>query len=130
MHPLRRANDRVDGAGLETQAATDALILEDHRHSFALQFTMRRVEWLDGYPKQCCERANPFVAAWWTTIDIRVSPRDCFRIRPAPGKPATATLCLRQQSINPGDQWFAGGPTTRCRIGNYSADSGQKHGDQ
>ena len=102
MHPLRRADDRVDRACLDAQRAADARALVDARDVQRARAAPRDVSSGGGVAReQPRERGERRVAARRAAVDVGGAARDRLRVRPAAGVPAARALRLRQQVVDP-----------------------------
>ena len=100
MHSFLRTEDRVDGAGSDTQSAADASCLVNDGHKERMRLATFRVERFGDAPGQCRKRDDDCIAPRRAAIDVRCAVRYGVGIRSACRKPATRALGLRQHCVN------------------------------
>lgn len=94
VHDFRRAQNRIDGAGLNAFSATDAFHFSDVSDQRLFLRTVLGIEWFGFDIKQVGQRLNGVLAARGAFVN-RIAISNGFGIRATTGITALATLCLR-----------------------------------
>lgn len=99
MHDFRRAQDRIDGTGLNAFSAADALCFSDVGDQRLFLGTVLGIEWFGFDIKQVGQRLNGVLAARGTFVD-RITVSNGLGIRATTGITALAALRLGQYGID------------------------------
>jgi len=99
MHPLRRADDRIDGTRLDAERAADAGRFIDPRRPQRAGLAACGVERHDGTSGERSEPRDDGGAPRWAAVDWRAVP-DRFGIRTTTVVAAATALRLRQHGVN------------------------------
>ena len=94
VHLFGRAKNGINGAGLNTLGAANALRLPNKGHCFHFFFAVLCVQWRRLYIQQVGELGNRRFATGWTFIDS-VTAGDCFSVGAAARVATLAALGLR-----------------------------------
>jgi hypothetical protein len=108
MHPLRRTDDRIDGARIDTERAADAGDLGNPCDAQRSRFSARDIERHDGPARHCGELRDDSVCSRRATVD-RSALGDRFGVGAASVVSAASALRLRQHGVD------AVGQIGRCR---------------
>ena len=116
MHALGRADDRVDGAGIDAQRAAYAAALVDERDPKRRRGTEGSVERDNVASRQRGQHRNRGVAAGGAAVDVRGAAGDRLGVGTTALVSAARALRLRQYGIDTLDQGVHTGIVDEKRV--------------